>query len=239
MPALAQRTHQARSQQRSARPWRAHASRRADMRAELYAMGSRDPRIDAYISKSAPFAQPILARVRDAVHAACPGVEETIKWSAPSFVHAGRILAGMAAFKQHASFGFWKHAEVMGEGGERNGMGSYGKLQSVHDLPPRARLLADIRRAAALNEQPAASAVTRRAAARAKPPLQVPAEFEAALVRHARARAAFDAFAPSHRREYVEWIAEAKREATRSRRLAQAIEWLSEGKHRHWKHERS
>src|SRR3546814_17414621 len=110
-------------------------------------MGRRDPRVDAYIARSAPFARPILEHVRELVHEACPDVEETIKWGAPSFVHAGGILAGMAAFKQHASFGYWKHALVVGEGAERDGMGSYGKLAGVGDLPPRSRLLAPIRRA--------------------------------------------------------------------------------------------
>src|SRR3546814_184553 len=103
-------------------------------------MGRRDPRVDAYIARSAPFARPILEHVRELVHEACPDVEETIKWGAPSFVHAGGILAGMAAFKQHASFGYWKHALVVGEGAERDGMGSYGKLAGVGDLPPRRQL---------------------------------------------------------------------------------------------------
>src|SRR5688500_12107427 len=99
-------------------------------------MPQHDPRIDAYIARQADFARPILEYVRAVVHEACPGVEETLKWSAPSFMHAGRILCGMAAFKQHASFGFWKHAQVVGEG-ERDGMGSYGKLGSIKDLPPK------------------------------------------------------------------------------------------------------
>src|SRR3546814_2493006 len=109
-------------------------------------MGRRDPRVDAYIARSAPFARPILEHVRELVHEACPDVEETIKWGAPSFVHAGGILAGMAAFKQHASFGYWKHELVVGEGAERDGMGSYGKLAGVGDLPPRRQLLAHNRR---------------------------------------------------------------------------------------------
>lgn len=201
-------------------------------------MGTRDPRIDAYIAKAAPFAQPILSHVREAVHEACPQVEETMKWSAPSFVHAGAILAGMAAFKQHASFGFWKHAQVMGEEAERDGMGSYGKLQSVGDLPSRTRLLADIRRAVALNEADRAAPRPPRKRASAKAPVEVPAALASALAANPRAQATFDAFAPSHRREYVEWVAEAKRDATRERRVAQAVEWLAEGKHRNWKYER-
>lgn len=200
-------------------------------------MGQRDPRVDAYIAKSAAFAQPILARVRELVHEACPQVEETIKWGMPAFVHAGGILAGMAAFKQHASFGYWKHALVVGEGVERVGMGSYGKMTSLSDLPPKKQLVADIRRAMLLNEQGVKTPGARKAAT-PKPLPQMPPEFAAALAlrKHARAKATFDAFAPSHRREYIEWIGEAKQDETRQRRLAQALEWLAEGKQRNWKY---
>jgi uncharacterized protein YndB with AHSA1/START domain len=198
-------------------------------------MGQHDPRVDAYIAKSAGFAQPILARVRELVHEACPTVEETIKWGMPSFVHAGGILAGMAAFKQHVSFGYWKHALVMGEGVARAGMGSYGRMASLSDLPPKRQLLADIRRAVVLNEQGAKAPAARKAA---RPPPEMPPELAAALAmrKHARARAAFEAFPPGQRREYMEWIGEAKREETRARRLAQALEWLAEGKARNWKY---
>ena len=201
-------------------------------------MGQRDPRVDAYIAKSAAFAQPILVRVRELVHEACPGVEETIKWGMPTFVHAGGILAGMAAFKQHASFGYWKHALVVGEGVARDGMGSYGRMASLSDLPPKKQMLADIRRAMALNEQGVKSPGVRKTSP--KPPPEIPAELAAALAqrKHARARATFDAFAPSHRREYIEWIGEARRDETRARRLEQALEWLAEGKTRHWKYAR-
>jgi uncharacterized protein YdeI (YjbR/CyaY-like superfamily) len=200
-------------------------------------MGQRDPRVDAYIAKSAAFAQPILLRVRELVHEACPQVEETIKWGMPSFVHAGGILAGMAAFKQHASFGYWKHALVVGEGVERAGMGSYGKMTRVSDLPPKKQMIADIRRAMALNEQGVKTPVARKLAT-PKPPPEMPAEFASALAmrKHARAKATFEAFAPSHRREYIEWIGEAKQDETRKRRLAQALEWLAEGKQRNWKY---
>lgn len=200
-------------------------------------MGQRDPRVDAYIAKSAAFAQPILARVRELVHEACPQVEETIKWGMPSFVHGGGILAGMAAFKQHASFGYWKHALVVGDGVERAGMGSYGKMTSLSDLPPKKQMIADIRRAMLLNEQGVKTPGARKAAP-PKPPLEMPPELTAALAmrKHAKAKATFDAFAPSHRREYIEWIGEAKQDETRKRRLAQALEWLAEGKQRNWKY---
>lgn len=203
-------------------------------------MSHRDPRVDAYIAKAAPFAQPILEHVRDVVHEACPGVEETIKWGMPSFTYGGGILCGMAAFKAHASFGFWKHALVLGEGDagegtERVGMGSFGKLTSVRDLPPKRQLAAYVRKAAALNA-PGASAAPARKAPAAKPaPVPTP-EFAAALRKNKAAAAAFKAFPPSHQREYVDWIAEAKREETRDRRIAQAVDWIAEGKQRNWKY---
>lgn len=202
-------------------------------------MSARDPRVDAYIAKSAAFAQPILSRLRDLVHEACPEVEETLKWGAPSFMHAGGILCFMAAFKQHASFGFWKHALVLGEDVPREGMGSLGKLTRLDDLPPKKQLLAWIRKAALLNAQGARTPAVRKAG-RPNPQPDVPPELAAALAmrKHARARAVFEAFPPGHRREYIEWIAEAKREETRARRLAQALEWMSEGKPRNWKYMR-
>lgn len=206
-------------------------------------MSHRDPRVDAYIANAAPFAQPILQHVRAIVHEACPDVEETIKWGMPSFVYGGGILCGMAAFKAHASFGFWKHALVVGEGGaaeggERVGMGSFGKLASVRDLPPKKQLAAYVRKAAALNAPGPRAAPGKAGVARgtAKPaPVPTP-EFEAALRRHKAAAATFKAFPPGQQREYVEWIAEAKRADTRDRRIAQAVEWLAEGKPRNWKY---
>ncbi len=196
---------------------------------------SRDPRIDAYIERAAPFAQPILVRVRELVHEACPGVEESIKWGMPSFSHAGGILCGMAAFKQHASFGFWKHAMVVGEGVPRDGMGSYGKMASLKDLPPKRTLLAHLRKAMKLNEDGVKAPSTRKAAP--KPPPQAPDDLLAALQKNKAAKATFDGFPPGCKREYIEWIVEAKREETRAKRLAQAVEWMAEGKRRNWKYE--
>ena len=205
---------------------------------------SRDPRIDAYIEGAAPFAQPILSHVRELVHEACPQVEETVKWGMPTFVHAGGILCGMAAFKQHASFGYWKHALVVGEGGQadtapgddrpRDGMGSYGKLASLKDLPPKKTLLAHIRKAMQLNED-GVKAPARKSAP--KPPPEAPADLVTAWKKNKAAQAAYDAFPPGCKREYVEWIVEAKREETRAKRLAQAVEWMAEGKRRNWKYE--
>lgn len=197
-------------------------------------MAHHDPRIDAYIAKSADFAKPILQRLRDIVHEACPDVEETVKWGMPSFLYAGGILCGMAAFKQHVSFGFWKHALVM-DNAERDGMGSFGKITKPSDLPSKRELIALIRKAMRLNEQGAKAPAARRAAT-PKPPQQPPGELLDALKKNRKASAAFAAFSPSQQREYTEWISEAKREETRQRRLEQAIEWIAEGKPRHWKY---
>lgn len=196
---------------------------------------TRDLRIDAYIERAAPFARPILAHVRTLVHKACRDVEETIKWGMPTFVHAGGILCGMAAFKQHASFGYWKHALVVGEGEPRDGMGSYGKMTSLQDLPPDRILLAHIRKAMTLNETGVKAPVTRKPTP--KPPPGTPEDLVAALKKNTQAKATFDAFPPSCKREYIEWIVEAKREETRAKRLAQTVEWLAEGKRRDWKYE--
>ncbi|ODU41586.1 MAG: hypothetical protein ABS98_14580 [Lysobacteraceae bacterium SCN 69-48] len=195
---------------------------------------ARDPRIDAYIERAAPFAQPILRHARELVHEACPDVEESIKWGMPSFSHAGGILCGMAAFKQHASFGFWRHADVVGEGEPRDGMGSYGKMTSLDDLPPRTTLLAHLRKAMQLNEAGLKSP-KRKPAPRPAP--DTPEDLAAALANNKAANATFDAFPPGCRREYIEWIVEAKRAETRTKRLAQAIEWMAAGKRRNWKYE--
>lgn len=200
-------------------------------------MASRDPRIDAYIARQADFARPILEHARAVVHEACPDVEETMKWSSSSFVHAGGLLCGMAAFKQHASFGFWRHALVVGDDQPRNGLGSYGKLTSVADLPPKKQLLAHIRKAMRLNEMGAASPVAQKPT-KPKPPITVPDDLSAALRGNPKAWAVFDGFPPGQRREYIAWIIEAKRDETRQKRLKQAVEWMAEGKRRNWKYER-
>ena len=193
-----------------------------------------DPRIDAYIAAQADFARPILERVRAIVHEACPDVEETMKWSMPTFVYGGGILCGMAAFKQHASFGYWKHALVVGEGAPRDGMGSYGKMTSVKDLPPKKTLLAHIKRAMQLNVDKVKAPAARKSAP--KPPPHAPDDLLAALKKNAKARKTFEGFPPGQQREYIGWIEEAKREDTRAKRLAQAVEWMAEGKVRNWKY---
>lgn len=195
-------------------------------------MVSRDPRIDAYIAKAPDFAQPILEHLRAVVHAAFPEVEESIKWSCPHFLHNGKLLCSMAAFKQHCSFHFWHGKDVVGET-DQEGMGQFGKITSVKQLPNKKALTGYVRKAVALRE---AGATQRRAPAVRKPPLEAPADFAALLKKHVAARKTFAAFSPSAQREYVDWITEAKTDATRQKRIATALEWLAEGKHRNWKY---
>jgi uncharacterized protein YdeI (YjbR/CyaY-like superfamily) len=196
---------------------------------------SRDPRIDAYIAKAAPFARPILSHVRDRVHAAAPEAEETIKWSAPGFTVDGKILLMMASFKAHAALNFWRGQEL-GDGSAKAGaMGQFGRLISVDDLPPDAELDALIREAADLaRTAPAPRKVKHEP--KAAPTLHP--EFEAALKANPKSKAVLDGFPPSAQRDYLDWITEAKQDATRSKRIATAIEWLGEGKRRMWKYEK-
>lgn len=199
-------------------------------------MGSRDPRIDEYIGRAADFAKPILEYLREIVHAACPEVEETMKWSFPHFEYRG-VLCSMAAFKSHCAFGFWKGSLVLDEKSRSDdAMGQMGRITSIDDLPPRRELMRLVKEAAKLNEQ--GVKVPRKRVRGAKPEPEVPADLAKALAASRPARAAFEKFAPSHRREYIEWITEAKGEATRERRLQQAVEWIAEGKSRNWKYER-
>ena len=203
-------------------------------------MGTRDPRVDLYIDKSADFAKPILEQLRELVHDTVPGVEETIKWGMPFFMHAGGLLCNMAAFKGHVTFGFWKGGQVVGDSSKSGeAMGQLGRLTSVKDLPPKKTLVGWIKAAVALRDAPPPAA--KKAAAKKKvpkPALEVPPYLTAALKKHAKARATFEGFSPSQRREYVEWITDAKTDATRDKRLATTLEWLAEGKARNWKYEK-
>ena len=195
---------------------------------------SRDPRIDAYIARQADFARPILEHLRRVVHEAAPQVEEAIKWSMPHFLYKGRLFAGMAAFKAHATFGLWQASAVLGEtGSEREAMGQFGRIASLDDLPPEEELKEIIRRAAEHAEEKPKP----RPKKAPKADLETPPELEAALDASPAARATFDGFSPSGRREYVEWVVGAKRPETRGKRIAQAVEWMAEGKKRNWKYQ--
>lgn len=197
-------------------------------------MGTRDPRVDAYIAKAPEFARPILTHLRTVVHAACPDVRENIKWRMPSFEWNG-MLCGMAAFKAHAVFGFWLHDVIVGDDPKaKEAMGSFGSLKSVKDLPAAPLLRKYVKTAMKLNE--AGVKITRKKT-RPKSPAAPHPEFAAALKKNAKAQATLAGFPPSARAEYVEWIADAKQDATRARRIASAIEWLAQGKRRNWKYE--
>lgn len=195
---------------------------------------SRDPRVDAYIAKAAPFAQPILQHVRERVHAVAPEAEETLKWSAPAYTVDGMILLITAAFKEHAALNFWRGQELRGSEAGRDAMGQFGKLTSVSDLPDDKEFDALIRHAVKLAKEAPAPRKTKH---EPKPQSEMHPEFAKALAGSPKAKAALDGFSPSAQREYLEWIVEAKQDKTREKRIADAIQWLSEGKRRHWKYE--
>ena len=203
-----------------------------------------DARIDAYIAKSAPFAQPVLWHLRTLMHKACPEVEETMKWSMPFFVYRGVILGNMAAFKAHCSFGLWGAgmSEAIGKAGERatEGMGTFGRLESLKDLPADKVMLGYLKHAVELiaSGKRTKSIEGRKTGAKPVPKtIEVPAELTAALKKNKAASKTFEAFSPSCKREYTEWITEAKREETKLKRIAQAVEWMAEGKQRNWKYQ--
>lgn len=196
-------------------------------------MTTTDKRVDQYIKKAAPFARPILTELRARVHGACPDVVETIKWGMPGFDYKGP-LAGMAAFKQHCAFGFWKHELVVGDAPKaREAMGSYGRITSLADLPAKAEFARHVKAAMKLNEQGVKVSTTKKTA---KAAVQPHPQFAAALAKNKLARAGLAGLAPGQQREYLEWIADAKQDATRERRIEQALEWLAEGKPRNWKY---
>jgi hypothetical protein len=187
-------------------------------------MATRDPRVDAYIAASAPFARPILKHLRRVVHAGCPDVAETLKWGFPHFMSGG-IVCSMAAFKRHCAFGFWKGSLI--------GADRIGDLKSIDDLPPKKELVAFAKTAAKLNEDGVKVVRPKKAP---QPEAKTPPDLAAALKKNKKAGTAYDNFSPSHRREYVQWITEAKSDETRKRRLDQAVEWMAEGKPRNWKY---
>jgi uncharacterized protein YdeI (YjbR/CyaY-like superfamily) len=199
-------------------------------------MPDKDPRVDAYIEKSADFAKPILTHIRKIVHKASPKVTETVKWGMPAFEYKG-LVCGMAAFKEHCTFGFWKQS-LLEQGAfstEKTAMGSFGRITSKRDLPPDAMLVKLVQQAVELNERGIKVEKTKPAA---KKELVVPDYLTAALKKNKAAQKTFDNFPPSCKKEYVEWITEAKTEPTRDKRLATTIEWLAEGKRRNWKYEK-
>ena len=204
-------------------------------------MGKRDERIDAVIAKAAPFAQPIMIHLRELVHAACPDVEETWKWSFPHFMYKGQILCSMAAFKQHCIFGFWK-ASLLEDADnvltikDRESMGHLGKLENLKDLPKDAVLKKYIKAAMKLNEAGIKLPARTKVSEKQKSQLETPADFLKELKKNKTAENVYNDFRYSHKKEYIEWFEEAKTDATRSKRMTQAIEWIAEGKSRNWKY---
>jgi len=203
-----------------------------------------NPKVDAYVAKAKPYALPIMEHLRELIHKGCPGVEETIKWSRPFFEYRGVILGNMSAFKEHCSFGFWGEeiGAVLREAGvvQEGGMGSLGRITRIEDLPPDKQMLSLIRQAAAFidrGEYTSPIAARQRVVKASKPAPEAPEELAAALRKNKKAAAVFADFSPSCKREYTEWIADAKRTETREKRIATAVEWMSEGKQRHWKYQ--
>lgn len=204
-------------------------------------MPAKDKRIDAYIAKAQPFAQPILTHLRALVHKACPDIEETMKWSMPHFDYRGEMMCSMAAFKQHAVFGFWKEKLLKdpkgylqkrsAEGG--SAMGHFGRITSLKDLPPDKAIIDFVKQAMKLNDKgiklPSKPKTKRKE-------LVIPDYFLNVLKKNKKALATFEAFSYSHKKQYVEWITEAKTKETREKRMKTAIEWLSKGKPRNWKY---
>jgi uncharacterized protein YdeI (YjbR/CyaY-like superfamily) len=194
---------------------------------------SRDPRIDDYIARQADFARPILEHIRAVMHAACLDTEEAIKWSMPAFMYRGKQLAGMAAFKAHATFGFWQRSGEQVAESKPGAMGDFGRLTSIADLPDEAALTALIHQNMKLIEAGAKTVRNKTP----KPELEMPQDLADALAATPSAQAVYERFPPGCRREYLEWVVEAKRPETRAKRIAQAVEWMAEGKKRNWKYE--
>ena len=194
-------------------------------------MARKDPRVDAYIKRAAPFARPILKHLRKIVHLGCRDVEETIKWRSPFFEHKG-TMCFMAAFKEHCAFGFWKGALIFGKE-NKGAMGHFGRITSINDLPDRKTLIGFVRKAAELNKAGVKKSAPRT---RAKQKINVPSDLKAALQKKAKARTTFEDFSYSHKKEYVDWITGAKRDETRKKRLTTAIQWLGQGKPQNWRY---
>jgi uncharacterized protein YdeI (YjbR/CyaY-like superfamily) len=202
-------------------------------------MEHSDPRIDEYILKAADFAKPILHHLRSIIHKACPQVKETIKWSFPNFEYSGSILCNMAAFKQHCTFGFWLGSQMkdphglLSNVGEKTAMGNFGQIKSLEDLPSDTILAEYIEEAMSLIEK--GLKVQKKEKVQLKE-LKIPDYFISALQKNTTALSYFEKLSPSHKKEYLEWITEAKTEATRNKRVSTAVEWMEEGKSRNWKY---
>lgn len=202
-------------------------------------MGKKEKVIDAYIDKSAAFAKPILNHIRELVHKTCPDAEEKMKWSFPHFDYKGEMMCSMAAFKEHAAFGFWKAPlmkdPVLAEMAKSEvAMGHLGRITSLKDLPADKKIAAWIKEAMALNDKGIKMPAKAKPAATKE--LEVPDYFIKALSKNKKAKQTFDGFSYSNKKEYVMWVTDAKTEDTRNKRMETSIEWLAEGKVRNWKY---
>jgi uncharacterized protein YdeI (YjbR/CyaY-like superfamily) len=195
-------------------------------------MPKTDERIDAYIAAAGEFARPIATKIREAVHAGCPDCEETMKWGQPTFVHGGKILCGFGAFKAHVRLHFWKGG-LVGQGADPDEWGRLHRLTAVSDLPSKKVLAGYVKKAVAASELVETKP---KRTAKPKQPAAIPDDLMAAMRKNKKALAGFEALSPSHKREYVEWITEAKASETRARRIAQTVEWTAQGKSRNWKY---
>jgi len=204
-------------------------------------MGKKDKRIDLYIAKAQPFAKPVLKHIRHLVHKACPDTEEIMKWSFPHFDYNGSMMCSMAAFKHHMAFGFWK-ASIMKDPDKileiknREAMGHLGRIKSLKDLPPDRIMLKYIKEAVRLNDE--GINLKPKPVTKEKNMLVIPDHFTNELKKNTKAMKTFEEFRYSHKKEYIQWITEAKTEETRAIRMKTAVEWLSEGKSRNWKYEK-
>jgi uncharacterized protein YdeI (YjbR/CyaY-like superfamily) len=198
--------------------------------------------VDAYISKAADFAQPVLRHLREVLHEGAPGVVEEMKWSRPFFVYKGVILGNISAFKEHCSFGLWGpevSSALRDEGAAKaNGMGTFGKIASVDELPSRKKLVGYVKLGAKAIDVGERTKTWSRPKV-AKGDVVVPEVLAAALKKNKAAEKKFETMTPGAKREYCDWISEAKREATREQRVETAVAWIGEGKSRNWKYERT
>lgn len=203
-------------------------------------MGKKIKEVDAYIAKSAAFAQPILQHIRALVHSTCPDVEEKIKWGFPHFDYKNEMMCSMASFKQHAVMGFWKASlmkdkALLAMARSEEAMGHLGKITSLKNLPSDKKLTAYIKEAMLLNDN--GVKLPAKPKSIEKKEIETPDYLKKALSKNKKAERFFNEFAYSHRKEYITWITEAKREETRNKRMATAIEWIAEGKGRNWKYQ--
>ena len=199
-------------------------------------MGNRNKLIDEYIEKAAPFAKPILSHIRELIHEAWPEIEETIKWKVPVYEYKG-IVCATGAFKTHCAFNFFK-AKLMKDPYHvfseqfSDAAGQFGKLLTVSDLPSDSILREYIQEAAKLNTDKIKGPAKKKEDA----DHLIPNDLSIALKNNPIAQKQFETMSLGYKKEYIDWLLDAKMDATRQKRLETAIEWIAEGKPRNWKY---